>query len=553
VFGGAVSAVTPCVLPVLPALLAVSSSGHRRRVWGVVIGLELSFFLIGILLAAALSSLGLPASILQWIAAGLLVLLGLTLIVPKLNNQIQLRLSRLTSRLRPAGGDRSGFFGGLLAGAPLGLVWAPCAGPILAGVTVAAASMRFGARTFAVMAAYAVGMLGPLAAIGFGGRRAMTYLRGKVRRGRGLEVAMGLVLLLTATVVGLGWANSINRFLAEKVNLTSTPTAALEKDALKTNVPRSNDTGSASISVEEIAANGYPESDELVDYGPAPEVKGITNWYNSAPSSFAALKGKVVLIDFWTYTCINCIRTLPYLKKWYGSYKDEGFVVLGVHSPEFSFEKDPGNVGRAVRDFGIEYPVANDPNHKTWDAFYNRYWPAHYLIDKNGRIRSVHYGEGEYVETENEIRHLLSMEATKGSDEDLGRRPLTPESYLGYARGDGVQPLAHDYPYVYTAPEPAELPLDYWAYSGTWTVGEESGTSGPDAGLLLRFRAADVHLVARPGGGSAGWMRVTGAGVDRMISIDSDRLYTIRSGEYTSGVLRFEFSEGVEVFAFTFG
>lgn len=558
-FGGAVSAITPCVLPVLPALLAVSSAGDRRRVWGVVIGLELSFFLIGILLAAALSSLGLPATILQWIAAALLVLLGLALIVPKLNDQIQLRLSRLTSRLQPMGRDRGGFFGGLLAGAPLGLIWAPCAGPILAGVTVAAASMRFGARTFAVMAAYAVGMLGPLAAIGFGGRRAMTYLRGKVRGGRGLEVAMGVVLLFTAAVVALGWANAINRFIAEKVNLTSTPTAALERKALKSKPSTSSDAEQGiDVSLEEVMAGGYPESDRLSNYGPAPELTGITDWFNSAPTSIAALRGKVVLVDFWTYTCINCIRTFSHLKKWHANYRDDGFVLLGVHSPEFSFEKNPKNVAKAVKDFGIEYPVANDPDHKTWLAFYNRYWPAHYLIDRTGLIRSVHYGEGEYVETENEIRRLLSMAPTGASDEDSPGNRITPETYLGYLRaaslGDPTrQTFAGNVAKTYSAPAPSNLLMDRWAYFGTWTVREELGKAGPDAGLLLRFRASDVHLVARPGADSAGWMKVTGPGVDKTIPIDSDRLYTIRSGNYTSGVLRFEFSEGVEVFALTFG
>jgi cytochrome c biogenesis protein CcdA/thiol-disulfide isomerase/thioredoxin len=552
--GGAASALTPCVLPVLPALLSVSSAGGRRRVWGVVVGLEASFFLVGIVLAAILSSLGLPASLLQWVAAIMLVALALTLIVPKLNDAFQRAVSRLTARLGAPSQAKGGFFGGLVAGAPLGVIWAPCAGPILAGISVAAASLSFGSRTFLIMGAYALGMVGPLAAIGFGGRRALTFLRQKIRRGRAVDVAMGFILLMTAAVIGLGWANALNQFIAERVNLSSSPTTSLEEGAL-----RQDSNGSEGISQAQLALSGYPETSGLVNYGPAPELKGISNWYNSPPSSIQQLRGKVILIDFWTYSCINCIRTLPYLKRWHATYRDDGLVILGVHTPEFSFEKDPANVGRAVKDFGIEYPVALDPNHETWFAYYNRYWPAHYLIDRVGELRAVHYGEGEYSRQENQIRRLLSMPSSSRAEDGTDRKPTTPETHFGYLRSSlfraerASQTHGFNTPRVFPAPDQTQIPIDRYAYFGTWTIGEESARAGPGAGLLLRFRASQVHVVARPPTSGAGWMRVSGPGIDQNIAIDSDRLYTARSGAYTTGVLQFEFSEGVEIFAATFG
>lgn len=562
--GGAVSALTPCVLPILPALLAVSAGEGRRRVWGIVLGLELSFFLIGIVLAASLSAIGLPSNILQWLAAGLLVAFAATLLVPSLHARWQTFVSRLTAPVAGSVSTRSGFVGGLLAGAPLGLIWAPCAGPILAGITVAGASMRFSGRTVVMMVAYALGMLGPLLAIGFGGHRASQWLKRKVGSGRRLELGMGTILLLTAAMVGFGWANTINRWLAESVNLTSTPTAALEQQALALGGAHTAREGArVRLSESELVASGYPELEVLVDYGRAPELKGISHWFNSNPATMRELRGKVVLIDFWTYSCINCIRTLPYLKQWYADYKDEGFVILGVHTPEFNFEKDPNNVAQAIDDFGIEYPVALDPEYETWDQYYNRYWPAHYLIDRDGILRSVHYGEGAYDRTENEIRLLLSLPAMEAgaAEEEVGVSPRTPETYLGYYRADRFAGetedafgLVRDEPAYYRAPPVAELPLDWWSYVGRWEVHGQAATSLEDGAVIsLHFRARDVHIVAGPGDSGTGTLRISdGRNVETM-EIDDERLYTVRSDTYTDDVLRLEFSAGVEVYSFTFG
>ncbi|HEV2755624.1 MAG TPA: cytochrome c biogenesis protein DipZ [Actinomycetota bacterium] len=553
--GGAASALTPCVLPILPALLAVSGSGDRRRVVGVIAGLELSFFLVGIVLAGILTTLGLPDELLQWVAAALLVAFALTMLVPALHRRFQSGIGRLVAPL--AGGTRrGGFLGGVVAGAPLGLVWAPCAGPILAGITVAGATGTYDARTVTTMVAYGLGMLGPLLLIGFGGRRIGTFLRAKLGGGRRVEIGMGVVLLATAAFVATGWTNSINRFLAETVNLTSTPTAGLERDALTDGIFAAGAGGRIRLSRAELEASGYPELEELADYGRAPELAGISHWFNTEEElSLDALRGKVVLVDFWTYSCINCIRTFPYLREWYSKYEDDGFVILGVHTPEFAFERDPSNVGEAIDDFGIEYPVALDPDYATWDRFYNRYWPAHYLIDRDGILRSVHYGEGAYDRTENEIRHLLSLRGSVPEAEDDFGSPRTPETYLGYARADrfaGDPVLLPGESAEYEPP--GDLPVNWWTYDGTWTVGAESAEAGPGAAIELHYLASDVHVVVGPPPGGSGTMTIVdGDGEPRRIEVDRHRLYTVRSGDHRTGLLRLELSEGVEVYSFTFG
>lgn len=511
------------------------------------------------MLAGALTALGLPDEGLQWLAAALLVGFALTMLVPALHGRFQSFAARAAAPLAP-GTRRQGFTGGLLAGAPLGLIWAPCAGPILAGITVAGATNTYSSRTWATMAAYGLGMLGPLLVIGLGGRRIAEVLRKRLAGGRRVEVGMAAVLLVTALMVGLGWTNSLNRFLAETVDLTSTPTAALERRALLDGTFAGAGTdGRIRLTRGELEANGYPEVEELADYGRPSELAGISDWFNSDALTLRELRGKVVLIDFWTYSCINCIRTFPYLKQWYADYEDDGFVIVGVHTPEFAFERDPSNVASAVEDFGIEYPVALDPDYETWDRFYNRYWPAHYLIDRDGILRSVHYGEGAYDRTENEIRHLLSLPATVAEDgDDLGL-PRTPETYLGYARADrfagtvdGRNGLALDAAARYEAPD--ELSPNWWSYEGTWTVGEESAEAGSGAAIELHYFAGDVHLVAGPPPSGTATISVTDSeGASRTIDVDGHRLYTVRSGDHEAGLLRLEVSDGAEVYSFTFG
>lgn len=554
--------VTPCVLPLLPAILAISGGRGRARLAGLVVGIEISFFLIAIALAGAISSIGLPDDALQWLAAGLIGLFGLILIVPQLDRAFAGVVSRLVGVI-PAGKPRGGGFGeGFLTGAPLGLVWAPCAGPILAGITVAAGASRFSGQTVVMMGAYAAGMFGPLAAVMVGGRRVSDRLRRILGGGRRVAPVMGTVLLATAVLIGFGWLNKVNQFIAERINLTSTPTASLEQRALQGTGGKNSGSKSRDVdlSSRQLALSGYPEFEELADYGPAPELKGIAGWFNTEDRelSIKGLRGKVVLVDFWTYSCINCIRTLPHLKALHETYASQGLVVLGVHTPEFNFEKDPDNVGNAVRDFGIEYPVALDPEYKSWDNYYNRYWPAHYLIDKDGRLRAVHYGEGAYERTENQIRSLLALSVTPSSAEETSNLALTPETYLGYDRAErfegstnGRKGLVAEAEALYSTPE--RLGTDAWSYGGRWKVTGQRGIAGQDAELLLRFRAAQVHIVAGPSNGGAGSIMIDGPEGMSEIVVDSYRLYTIREGSLTDAVVRLVISTGVEVYALTFG
>jgi cytochrome c biogenesis protein CcdA/thiol-disulfide isomerase/thioredoxin len=552
--GGAASVLTPCVLPLLPAILAVSAGEGRRRVWGIVAGIELSFFLIAILLAKAISSLGLPPDILRWVAAALLAAFGLVLIVPKLEDAFARATSRLTARLPQRNITGSGFGAGFASGLPLGLVWAPCAGPILAGITVAASTSRFSSRTVLTMFGYALGMIGPLAAVIFGGRKLSLRLRTALGGGRRVLLPMGLVLVATAALIAFGGLNALNNLIANKINLTSTPTAALERKALSSRT--SAKPASMRVSRSELEANGYPAADVLKDLGTAPEVAGISHWFNTdgRKLSIESLRGKVVLVDFWTYSCINCIRTLPHLRALYARYAKDGLVILGVHTPEFEFEKDAGNVGTAVKDFHIAYPVALDPSYATWNNYYNHYWPAHYLIDRNGVIRSVHYGEGAYVETERNVRRLLGLKGpTSGHDHDV-IEANTPETYLGYGRAErfqnrdsGAPRLIHDQQADYVAP--GNLGPDIWTYTGSWTVGEESAVAGRDAHIDLHFRSRKVFIVA----GGKGTIRASGVNGAKDVVVDGDRLYTVRSGSYADDVIRLGVSSGVSVYAFTFG
>jgi thiol-disulfide isomerase/thioredoxin len=425
-------------------------------------------------------------------------------------------------------------------------VWAPCAGPILAGITVAASTSKFSGRTVLIMVGYALGMLGPLAAVVFGGRKLSLRLRTALGGGRRVLAGMGVVLLATAALVGLGGLNTVNDFIATHVGLSSTPTAGLERRALGTTTapaPGADDQP-VHVSPDELRASGYPELGRLADLGPAPNFTGITRWYNSAPLSIGALRGKVVLVDFWTYSCINCIRTLPYVKALDAKYAKEGLVVVGVHTPEFAFEADPGNVGRAIKDFGIKYPVALDPHNSTWNNFYNEYWPAHYLIDRNGHIRDVHYGEGEYSRTENDVRTLLGMKADASGNDGIDVDAQTPETYLGYGRAERFSgTLVPDKSATY--PGAQDLAADEWTYSGRWTVHTESALAGDNARIVLHYRARDVYIVA----GGTGTIAANG----RHTTIDGDRLYTLRSGAHTDQTLQLDVSPGVVVYSFTFG
>src|SRR5215207_5328591 len=448
---GAGTALSPCVLPVLPIALSAGATGGRRRPLGIVVGLTASFTFATVALVYVLDALGLPDTLLRTLAIVVLLAFGVTLLIPSLATRLEGRLSGVAARLgaRPASASGDGFRSGLLVGASLGLVYAPCAGPVLAGVITVSASQPFTAGRLAVALAYGVGSAVVLYVLMVGGRRLTAPL---ARRSSSLQVAMGAVMVVVALAMlndyDLRFQSAIAKDLpAFLVN----PTESIEKTSAAQRALA--DVRGTSRSRLAAAADAAPPAHEaagrlhLKDYGRAPDFTDTQQWFNTAngrPLTMADLRGRVVLIDFWTYSCINCLRTLPYLKAWDTRYRAQGLTIVGVHTPEFPFEKEAGNVAAAIEREGIRYPVAQDNDYGTWDAYGNQYWPAHYFVDARGHVRYAHFGEGDYAHSEQVIRALLAdagrrVGAARARARATAASPgvTTPESYLGAARAAG--------------------------------------------------------------------------------------------------------------------
>jgi cytochrome c biogenesis protein CcdA/thiol-disulfide isomerase/thioredoxin len=535
---GFITAISPCVLPVLPIIFAGGATGGRRKPFAIIAGLVLSFSAFTLFGVWLLKRLGLPEDLLRDIAIALLFLVAATLLFPKVEELVQKPFLRLT---RKPGSDLGG---GFLLGASLGLVFVPCAGPVLAAITVVGATQDVGARAVVLTLAYAVGAAIPMLLVAFGGRSAMNALRPHAHRIRqGLGVVVGLTALAIALNVDRHFQTAIPGYteaLQGKVEESDRAQRELQKLRGQT---------------RQLAA-----SSSLRDFGEAPELTGLSNWINSHPLTLQNLRGKVVLIDFWTYSCINCLRTLPHVKAWDRTYRNRGLVVLGVHTPEFAFEHVPGNVEGAVERLGIKYPVALDNDYGTWNAFQNQYWPAKYLIDRRGHLRYYHFGEGEYDTVEQRIRTLLGESAqmlpvANRLSDNTPTTPLTPESYLGYGRIARFAQLRqlyrdHDRFADYEFPQ-RELARDELAYAGNWRVGPEQIVAGLGARLRLRFSAEKVFLVL----GGDGNVRVLLDGKpQRVVHVNGSRLYTLLSlPKLREGLLELRFDPGVRGYAFTFG
>jgi cytochrome c biogenesis protein CcdA/thiol-disulfide isomerase/thioredoxin len=533
---GVVTAISPCVLPVLPVILAGGASGGRRRPYAIVAGLVASFTTFTLAATALLSALGLPDDLLRNIAIGVLLLVGLSLLVPRLGTFVERPFLAIGRR---APGDVGG---GFLLGVSLGLLFTPCAGPVIAAVATLAATSRVSFEAVLVTLSYALGAGVVLLFFALAGQqgintRALRAHAPRIRQALGGVIAgvavfmiLGLDLRLATYVPG--YTHSLQR--VERA-------AAAERE------------------LGRLLAGGrhaLPES-TLHDFGQAPDFAGISQWINSKPLTLASLRGKVVLIDFWTYSCINCLRTLPYVERWAETYKRAGLVVVGVHTPEFAFEHVPSNVERAVRSLDVTYPVALDNDYDTWSAWGNQYWPAKYFVDRQGDVRYAHFGEGDYEQSEDVIRTLLAEKSlpkpVSGSIED--RTPtdlLTPETYLGSARIDRYvgSKIAVGTEAAYTIPK--VVPQNGFAYGGRWTVGKERIVAGEAARLRLAFHARNVFLVL----GGKGQVEVTlDGGHVNTVQVTADRLYTLvelpgRAGDH---LLDLAFSPGVEAYAFTFG
>jgi cytochrome c biogenesis protein CcdA/thiol-disulfide isomerase/thioredoxin len=524
---GIITAVSPCALPVLPIVFAGGASGSRRRPYAIIAGVIVGF--TGSLLAVAwlLRQLHLPQDLLRDVSIALLFVLAATLIVPRVGELLERPLARL-SRRRP--GDLGG---GFLLGLALGLVFVPCGGLVLAAITTHAATLGSGERV-AVAVLFALGTGLPMLAVAYGGRRAAHGLQ--LFRAHAREVRAGLGVIVAAVALLITF--NVDRKLA---NLSS-PWAFADPQA-------------SCRAQRAFSGRCVHESARLADYGTAPDFRGISDWFNSRPLALRELRGKVVLVDFWTYSCINCLRTLPHLKAWWRDYRDKGLVIVGVHTPEFAFESVPSNVRAAAKQLGVGWPVALDPKYETWKAYKNQYWPAEYLVDKSGHVRNEHFGEGEYDRTERLIRELLGERGSPQAElADMTPTELTtPETYLGYAhrleRYVGSQPVPDSFA-RYTSP--TELIQNGWALGGRWQVGPEHSTAGAGASLGLHFHAKRVYLVMG-GRGSVG-VSIDGRRLGSIAVSGISRLYTvIKTPHLLDAQLRLTFTPGVSVYSFTFG
>jgi cytochrome c biogenesis protein CcdA/thiol-disulfide isomerase/thioredoxin len=623
--GGALTILSPCILPVLPFVFARTGQPFVRSGLPMLAGMALTFALVATLAAVGGGWVVQANQYGRWLAMALMAFFGVTLMFPHLADRLTKPLVALGDKLSskaqqanaPASGDAmagawSGVRASFLLGIATGLLWAPCAGPVLGLVLTGAALNGASVGTTLLLLAYAAGAATSLAlALLVGGKvfGAMKRSLGAgewVRRGLGVAMLGGVAAIATGLDTGL------------LTKVSTVATAGLEQKLIDTLSPRDQQQGNqASQGAAMMSRSAAPEGGAMMSggaimsrtamtgNGPAmmamhgaaadaevlkvegtlPQLTGAVEWLNSSPLTAAQLKGKVVLVDFWTYSCINCLRTMPYVKAWAEKYRDQGLVVIGVHAPEFAFERDLGNVRKAIKDLGITYPVAVDNDYAIWRAFGNQYWPAHYFIDAKGQIRHHHFGEGEYAQSEQVIQQLLeeagrkdvtntvvSAEDAKGVQQAADMSQVaSPETYLGYERAQNfasAEKQAADTARLYTAP--AKPALNQWGLAGNWLSQPDQLTLNDARGsIVYRFHARDLHLVLGPGkdgkpvrfrvtidGAAPGKDHGTDVAADGTGTITGQRLYQLvrQSGGIADRTFSIEFLDpGVQAYAFTFG
>lgn len=540
---GVFTILSPCILPILPAILSAGTLKGKWRPLGIILGLVISFTFFTLALTAIVHATGLSPDILRYLAIAMIFGLGIIMIFPKLSQRFAAFAAPVAVIGQNIQGSeqRGGFIGGFIFGIALGLLWTPCAGPILAAITTLVATQSVNFTIVLITLAYSIGAAIPMYLIAYGGSKVIQSSRFLSRHAEGIRQFFGVLMILTALAIAFHW----DMLLQQKIATVVSPVLIENNSLVKQQLEKLHQLNIAYTTIT---------PDVFSDFGQAPELTGIVNWINSPPLSLKMLRGKVILIDFWTYSCINCLRTLPYIEKWYADYKDDGLIIIGVHTPEFEFEKDPKNVTQATMRLGIKYPVAQDNDYKTWQAYHNQYWPAHYLIDAEGNLRLVHFGEGAYVETENAIRTLLGMQALEMKEPERELKPLSPETYLGTARG-------HSYTSEITINPETETKYDYknslkenqLGLKGLWLADKEKITSGSNESYLdLNFLASQVYLVMS--GSSSTPLEVYLDGKKyRTIIVDGDRKYDIVSVEYGQHLLSLKIPKGVSAYAFTFG
>ncbi|MFB7178366.1 cytochrome c biogenesis protein DipZ [Streptomyces sp. NPDC056257] len=585
--GGLITAVSPCILPVLPVVFLAGGSGNEspppptatgrerptgpesegavivetppeappgprrnRRPYAVVAGLVLSFGFFTLLGVTIISALGLPQDILRYIGLSLLVLIGLGLMFPPIERLLEKPFARIPQRQV----DKEG--SAFVLGLGLGLLYVPCAGPVLAAITVAGARGEINADIVALTLSFAVGTAIPLLVFALAGRRVAERVAAFRTRARKLRIAAGILMIVLAFALAFDVTTALQKALPNY-------TAAAQKKVEDNDTARQKLSGLYDDSNKDLARceDGV---NELRSCGAAPQLAGITKWLNTPggqPIDLATLRGRVVLIDFWTYSCVNCRRSLPHVQAWDRAYRDKGLTVIGVHSPEFAFEKDAGNVADQARRLGVTYPVALDNGLDTWDDYRNRFWPAKYLIDAQGAVRYFTFGEGRYAQTENLIRDLLDqadpavrLPPATGQDDDDLTAGRTPETYLSTSRirgYTGIPGLAKDRATVYAYPA-GGVRLNELALAGTWTAAYEKFTAGPDARLALTYRAKNANLVLA--GEGTVTVLVDGKETTPVEVHGSPTLYRLTDDDTAREArLELRFTPGLQAFAFTFG
>lgn len=604
--GGVLTILSPCILPVLPFVFTRSNVPFGRGALPLLVGMAATFAAVASL-AAVGGAWVVQAN--QWgrsVALALMLVFGLALLMPSLANGLSRPFVALGNRLSSSAAQGEGRFGSsLLLGVATGLLWAPCAGPILGLILTGAALNGANLETSLLLLAFAAGSALSLAGALLLGNKVFAALKRSLGAEEWLRRALGAAVIVSAVAIAFGLDTG---FLAQ---VSTASTTRLEEELFGRFMPERVPAGEEGVLLPGPAMAGsgamMSGNNAMMSGGSAmmsggarmtaggaagalpvegimPPLDGVTQWLNSEPLSREGLRGKVVLIDFWTYSCINCIRALPFVRAWHEKYRDQGLVVIGVHSPEFAFEKNLRNVRREVEHLGLEYPIAVDNDYAVWRAFANQYWPAHYFIDAMGNIRYSHFGEGEYDTSERVIQQLLAEAGSVTVVPDLVTPDaegaalaadlvsvVTPETYVGHARAEGfaspggqVFGVAHDY----TAPE--RLVLNQWALDSRWTVGEEAAVLAAASGkIVMHFQARDLHLVLGPGadgkpvrfrvkldGALPGEDHGSDIGADGMGTVDEYRLYQLirQNGPVRNRTFEIEFLDsGVAAYAFTFG
>ena len=569
--GGILTILSPCILPVLPFVFARADRSFARSTLPMLAGMAATFAIVATLAAVGGGWAVRANAIGRWAALALLALFGIALLFPSVSDRMTRPIVALGSRLSERQpGQRDSIWSSAVLGIATGLLWAPCAGPILGIIFTAAALNGASFNTTLLLLAYALGAATSLALALLVGGKVFARMKKSLGASERIRQVLGALVLVGVAAIAFGFDT---RVLAK---LSSAQTAGLETSLAQK-------LGIAQPMRETSARENAMGQLDLPVEGTLPplETLGIGPWFNSRPLTSADLKGHVVVIDFWTYSCINCLRSIPYVKAWDERYRKDGLVVIGVHAPEFAFEHDPANVAKAVKDLGITYPVVMDNDWKLWRALNNNYWPAHYFVDAQGRVRYHHFGEGEYDMSERVIRQLLaeaghapagSMSSAQASGTEAAADLAevgSPETYIGYYRADRFASpggLLHDQAKTYAAPP---LQLNQWSFDGPWMDARQSARSlGPGAKISFRFHARDLHLVLGSATGKPVRFRITldgkvpggDAGVDTKAEgtgvVTGQRLYQLvrQKGRVRDRTFTIEFLDpGVEAFSFTFG